>query len=84
MFMNLAKLNKKENSSRRHCPVPGCDFECQETIDLQKHTFKKHPGLQLHCQVEGCDFTCTEYVTLEKHTSWKHRGVAAPGPSASR
>jgi hypothetical protein len=66
------KRRNGHDSSELRCEVEGCDFVCHDMLTLQKHTFKRHPGLKLHCKVEGCDFTCTEFITLEKHMAWKH------------
>jgi len=68
----LWKRRDGHASTELRCEVEGCDFVCDDVLSLQKHTFKKHPGLQLHCKVEGCGFTCTEYIALEKHVVWKH------------
>lgn len=57
------------------CQAEGCDFICSDYVVLQKHTYKKHPGLKLHCRVNECDFVCDDYFTLEKHISWKHPGA---------
>ncbi|HEY32085.1 MAG TPA: hypothetical protein G4O10_03140 [Dehalococcoidia bacterium] len=69
-------------STELQCEVEGCDFICHDMLTLQKHTFKKHPGLQLRCKVEGCDFTCTEFMTMEKHMAWKHPQAKEASPSA--
>ena len=66
------KRKGKAASIDWRCRAPGCDFVCDDYLILQKHTYKKHPGLKLYCEVEGCDFTCDDYMTLEKHISWKH------------
>ena len=67
------KKMDKAVSTGWKCKAAGCEFVCSDYLTLQKHTYKKHPGLKLHCEVEGCDFTCDDYRTLEKHTSWKHQ-----------
>jgi len=64
------------------CQAEGCGFVCHDMLTLQKHTFKKHPGLKLHCREEGCDFTCTEYMTLQKHMAWRHSKGKEAVPSA--
>ena len=66
------KKGSKVASLDWKCKAAGCDFVCDDYITLQKHTYKKHPGLILHCEVDGCEFTCNDYRTLEKHMTWKH------------
>jgi len=66
------KKKDKAASMNLTCQVDGCSFICGDYLNLQKHTYRKHPGLKLQCKIDGCNFTCDDYMTLGKHTSWKH------------
>ena len=73
----LWRKKDKASSQGLKCQVAGCNFICNDYIVLQRHLYRKHPGLELHCQVAGCDFVCKDYMILEKHVSWKHPGEKA-------
>jgi hypothetical protein len=73
MFWKKNNNNNKVTSRNLKCKAIGCDFACDDYLNLQKHTYKKHPGFKLTCEMTGCDFTCDDYRTLDRHISWKHK-----------